>query len=332
MSDNILILLVCLGFPVYLLIACHNSQKHKFLSAKQTGAMKGMAILFVYIHHYGQIRYGLYNDHSFLGFLGVALFLFISGYVTHRQMILKENNWNEHFWQKKIMRLFVPRCIVAYIFGILAGRSFTENSIEALWFVQDWFFTAIVFNFAVFYIAKKMRRNPVCIVLVAELLFVIVSITMGQLIMWYNTAFMFGIGAAFSKYEKRLINWAQNYQMKIMVAGTVLFTICLAGSVMRWQSFTFDTLSGFLFVLLMILSANKYCFYSRELEFAGKYSWEFYLVHTRVIGIVLNRISENDLLAFFISFVVSMLIAMVLNEFLTAAYRLMDRQIHMTAR
>lgn len=326
--DDIVLLIMLIVFITLLvskyIITLNNTE---FLSIKQTGSLKGLAILMVYIHHFAQIRYPIYNRHSFLGFLGVALFLFISGYVTQRQVILKKETWKRKFWIKKFQRLFVPRCVVVFVFGTLAGRSLLVSCQEAIWFIQDWFFAAIVFNYIVFYVSEYFRFKTEYIIFIAEAFFAVMCILFGQQIMWYNTAFLFGMGVVFAKYQDTFISRMSQITNKMWaIIPILLFCFSILGSIFRWQRFAFDSISGILFVFIIIWIAYRKKVTFKGLEFIGKYSWEFYLVHTRVIGIILNRVTSNDLFAFFISLIVSLAIAILLNETLSFFYKIIDKR------
>lgn len=327
MSDILLACFVLIVFPTYIMLCCQDKSK-KFMSVSQTTALKGFAIIMTYFHHFGQIRYPIYNAHTFMGYLGVALFLFMSGYITNKQSELKGECWAEWFWLKKLKRLFVPRIVVVIVFGFLAGRDILENTREILWFVQDWFLTVILINYTVFYVAKKLKKNPLIMVVMSEMLLVIICILSKQQVMWYNTAFMFGLGMLCSMKEKQLEQrLSGKSNTLIMMFNVLLFVMFLYGSVMRYQRFVFDTLTGMIFVLLICVYTYKFGFYSSILEYVGKYSWEFYLVHTRIIGIILNRLTENNLLAFIISFVVSLMVAFLVNESLSLCYKMIDRYL-----
>ena len=81
MSDIVLVLGIMFFLVCSIRFSC-NKKEVLFFSVEQTTALKGVAILLVYIHHFAQIRCAFYNNHTFLGFLGVSVFLFISGYTT----------------------------------------------------------------------------------------------------------------------------------------------------------------------------------------------------------------------------------------------------------
>ncbi|MBM6744341.1 acyltransferase [Drancourtella massiliensis] len=330
--DDVVLLIMLIVFVTLLvskyIITLNNTE---FLSIKQTGSLKGLAILMVYIHHFGQIRYSIYNSHSFLGFLGVALFLFISGYVTQRQVELKKEKWKRNFWIKKFQRLFVPRCVVVFVFGMLAGRTLLVSCQEAVWFIQDWFFAAVVFNYIIFYVSEYFRLKTEYIIFIAEALFAAVCILFGQQIMWYNTAFLFGMGVVFAKYQDTIMMRMSRIANKTwVIIPILLFCFSILGSIFRWQRFVSDSISGILFVFIIIWGAYRKKVTFKGLEFIGKYSWEFYLVHTRVIGIILNRVTSNDLFAFFISLIVSLAIAILLNETLSFFYKTINKRLPIT--
>lgn len=320
MSDIVLILTIIIFF--ILSIRFSFDKNEKFFSIEQTTALKGVSIFLVYIHHFGQIRCSFYNNHTFLGFLGVAVFLFISGYATLIQAEKKQAEWKKGYWGKKVKRLLIPRIIVVFVFGFLAGRTFKEGLTESFIFWQDWFLAAILFNYAIFYIAMSLKLPLVSFIFWCEFLFVCYCVVSGQLIMWYNTAFMFGFGVLFARHKERILNIISSYS-RYKKYSIFVFLVLVICSMMRYQRFVFDTLTAIIFVLLVICYAKEKNFYSKVYAFLGTYSWEFYLVHSRIIGIVLNRFTNNNLLAFFIAFFISLSIAVILNKSLEILFSIL---------
>ncbi len=309
--STIILLLTIFTFFCYTFFCC-KSEGVKYLTVSQTNAIKGWAIIATYIHHYGQIRCEVYNAHSFLGYLGVALFLFLSGYIAEIQASNKEDaTWKDKFWRKKFIRILVPKLIVVFAFGFIAGRSLEDNCMEYICFWRDWFLTAIMINFALFYFAKYFRVALLKTIFFGELMLVVACICTKQMIAWYNTAFLFGIGVWFVSHSKQVLNFfdrKRNLVLTIIICSLTLFC-----SIMRYQRFVFDTITGILFTFIFMYFVHKTDFESEFLNVVGKYSWEFYLIHARVIGIVLNRITTNSFLAFIVSFVISLVIAVGVN-------------------
>lgn len=323
MSDIVLVLGIMFFLVCSIRFSC-NKKEVLFFSVEQTTALKGVAILLVYIHHFAQIRCAFYNNHTFLGFLGVSVFLFISGYATMVQAKKKQDGWKKNYWRKKIQRLIIPRVIVVFVFGYLAGRTLLQGLVESTFFWQDWFLAAIIFNYAVFYIALTKKKPVVKVLFICEAIFVVCCIASNQLIMWYNTAFMFAFGVLFAMHKEKVLEVISKllYHRKLAVLLLIVLIFC---SMMRYQRFIFDTLTGILFVMLVILYTYENSFFSKFYENVGRFSWEFYLVHSRIIGIVLNRFTNNNLLAFIESAIISLGIAVVLNKTLEAFYSLISK-------
>lgn len=86
----ILIIAVCVLILI-LFVSCRSNRntENELIDFDMSTYLKGFAILLVFIHHFGQLSSEIYNEHSFLGYLGVTIFLFISRYVTEKQFLHK---------------------------------------------------------------------------------------------------------------------------------------------------------------------------------------------------------------------------------------------------
>lgn len=134
-----------------------GSEASQLMDLETSTCLKGFAILLVLIHHFGQLSSVFYDDHSFLGYLGVTIFLFISGYVTEKQLLRNGKNYvGLTFIKKKIIRLYLPYLLCVVCFAILGRHGFQLMIRELLNIEEDWFLSAITLFFILSIIVNNL--------------------------------------------------------------------------------------------------------------------------------------------------------------------------------
>ena len=111
-----------------IIVSVNQSNEIRF-DKKLTDLIKFLACLMIALHHYsqGMVVAGTHNPIYQLfstqgGWLGVAIFFFLSGYG------LMKSDMNNHlspipFFQKRLLRVYLPTVLVSAIWGgcLLAG-------------------------------------------------------------------------------------------------------------------------------------------------------------------------------------------------------------------
>ncbi|MFA6077455.1 MAG: acyltransferase family protein [Candidatus Paceibacterota bacterium] len=156
-------------FVFVLLISIRRKEKHELFSLELTRELKGLAILAIIFSHVG---YFLSDNHNFLfplsimAGVGVNLFLFLSGYGLTISS-LKEKLQISEFYEKRLLRLFVPFWIILIIFFLLDffllhisySSTYILKTLFGFFGSADlftdidsplWFFTQILFYYLVF--------------------------------------------------------------------------------------------------------------------------------------------------------------------------------------
>lgn len=173
-----------------------------------TTTLRGIAILIIMIGHVGVSGFGcrLFNP---FGGIGVAMFLFLSGYGLSESF--KKNGLN-HFWKKKMMRIATPYLIWIPIYHI-AMRLSPLGSISHLdIFPRYWFLEYLLIAYALFYyIFKYCSKHTIFIM---GIIGVISFISLNNLRAEQSFSFLAGIlfshnKILFEKMEKKqLISFA----------------------------------------------------------------------------------------------------------------------------
>lgn len=154
----ILIIAVCILILI-LFVSCRRNRttENELIDFDTSTCLKGFAILLVFIHHFGQLLSEIYNGHSFLGYLGVTIFLFISGYVTEKQLLNKGKCYiGASFIKKKLIRLYLPYLLCVLFFALIGGHGFSQTVEEILDVKGDWFLSAISIFFILFLVVNRM--------------------------------------------------------------------------------------------------------------------------------------------------------------------------------
>lgn len=156
---NVIVIII-----IIILLSCITitlKEKKKFnaesiLNFDFTNSLRGIAILLVIVCHVG----GNMNTRLFtpLGGIGVALFLFLSGYGLNESF---KKNGLKHYWRKKVGRVLFPYFIIITIFWIFFSErefGFTKYILDILglktsfwyiaflmkWYIAFWTFTIII--------------------------------------------------------------------------------------------------------------------------------------------------------------------------------------------
>lgn len=141
----------------------------RFLNKTLTNEVKGLAILMIVIHHL--CRHTISNAFDLvafydLGYVGVALFLFLSGYGLTSSLI---NKGNDNFFLKKIFRIYIPFILMNllwfsvdyYFFHTRSELQMVTDHIFGI-IIADrnyWYIPFLIFWYIVFYFVMKLKIN-----------------------------------------------------------------------------------------------------------------------------------------------------------------------------
>ena len=181
------------------------------ISRKQTKILKGIAISAIIVEHIGQaFHIGLVNP---LGPLGVFLFLFLSGYGLSCSY---EANGRKKYFQKKIIKVYIPYCIAVVLFFVwmmcrnieiepnLVGRYFVLLSLPQ---GSYWYLVLMFYWYIIFYLLTFCYDNDKILVLflfVASALIIIIQ-RFSRVYVWQF--FSFPMGVIYAKHNDLLSRW-----------------------------------------------------------------------------------------------------------------------------
>ncbi len=272
----------------------------KLLDIRDTYSLRGIAMLMIIISHTfngypvgsTDVYYPLWMNwlHMELwGGMGVAVFLFLSGYGLFTTLSLKKRIDRRYFFLKG-RRLFEPY-IIYWIVEIIVLAIFSREEISMNLFteivtfsihpdVENWFFKVIVVLYVIMLLLFTIRlHNIVRITIISALsiasLFIMKELGFGQ--WWWNNILCFPLGVLF----------AYKYQF---FSGLPSHIICLSSGVLLLAVYNIHMntiIFHLLFAVFCIYTLRLVNIQNRVLYFIGINSFIFYFIECPVMDTIM---------------------------------------------
>ena len=252
-----------------------------------------------------------------VGFVLVSFFTFCSGYGLYKSLKTKPDYLNKKFILKRIFPIVALAYIVTWIFlpfRYLLGEKISGKQLFyylsgiKLSNPNGWYVCIIPFFYLCFYLAFRFCKNE------KIALSIVLAFTVGYQLLgtalnhhdgwvggewWYNSIHLFVVGIIFAMYEDRIIPHLKKYYIVYLIAAVVL----VFGAYRFWQyargNFSYygetwdapdtvlrrrvtllgDVLFSFAVVFFSFLLSMKIRIGNRFLDFMGRITLEFYLIH-----------------------------------------------------
>lgn len=254
------------------------------LSRQNTQWMQGVSALMIMLMHFVMQTDNYPRFLNILGSLGVAVFLFISGFGINESY---KSNGLKGFWQKRITRVMLP-CWIVYLFML----PFTEGSFDFnhllhnLLFTDSdlWFIDCILRWYLVYWLGRKFMTKYTLYILAA---YGVYNIFLMQL--YSEQAFSFMCGFIVSEHYKSIRNMKKERLLKLcsliwlygcvmvlvkeldcvqQMKGTLPFNFLLLNIKMPLATF-------FIAIPYLVPAVKRLAF----INWSGKISYELYIVH-----------------------------------------------------
>ena len=154
------VFLICF-FTIILLIDIHTFSGDKtfsknFLSKDYTNFLRAIAILFVVVSHVTGAcgtRIG-----TPLGGIGVAIFLFLSGYGINESY---KRNGRNFYWRKKIIRVFIPYSIFILILSTFSGKFDLTRYLLDIFCIRSsyWYVRFLALQYLLFFLSSFLSNR-----------------------------------------------------------------------------------------------------------------------------------------------------------------------------
>lgn len=344
---------------------CNGSDKQdirtNYLSLNNTTCLKGiLAICIIFCHIWGEL--GQANPNladgiigntigricTVLGYLSVALFLFLSGYGLCVQYQKKGDNYLKGFLVKRVLSLYLLNVVLIVFYSIvniILGEDFSwEVFLQSFFFgktivSKGWYLQSILVWYLFFFVVFRFVKNDklqIVGMLVAFILYLIVCLVMQLNSTWYEGSFCLVLGIIWAKFFKQ-INQILN-KNKWLFLSIVIFGILFVGSFVC-GNFGFlpkplrivsKSVSACMFSICVVLFLTIIPINNPITRFLGKISLEIYVFHG--FFLMLYRCNyiyiNNEILYSILVLISSIVLAFVLHPLCSTILNLGKRGIN----
>ena len=251
-----------------------------------------------------------------IGFLGVSIFLFVSGFgLLNRYK--KNNNYLKNFLKNRIFKIVII-FIISRIIILLISKSVvvaTQN---------DWYTCIILYYYFLFYIVYKYIENDKAknfIMCLSFIPYILVCLYLKKSPYWYNTSICFPLGLVIAEYKETIYKIINNNFSKFLIPLGLIILIMVGFQVtgfisnVRWLQFIIPII----FILLIITLLTRIKLNSQIFIFFSKISYPLYLLHIFLFKYIYNLGVHSDFV-FVITIVVNVFLAVIINKLVNIIY------------
>lgn len=278
-------------FPLSVMMAIKRTTGSIDLSHENTNALRGICIVLIVFHHVSQIMPfpGFMRLFENLGYLGVSVFLFLSGYglmMSHK----KKADTVKSFIRKRLVKVYLP-FVLANIVTLSVTVFYMNLQLDAVEIIKYvtgivlinksyWFVICIMYLYVVFLVAfdilKLTKSRAVIFISIMTIGYWVFCFYLGLEKWWYTTSFCFLIGGMQALGFLNRMPKAINSIIIIFTLGVSLYfgfsnnqiVACLA-----------KTVSAIAFISLIVFALKHVSINSKIYSAIGLVSYEVYLIH-----------------------------------------------------
>lgn len=253
------------------------------LSRENTRWTQGMAALIIMVMHFVMKTDDYPRILNVLGAVGVAAFLFISGFGINESW---KSNGLRGFWRKRVLRVFVP-CWIVFLFKLPFGSDFDiARLLKSLTFFDSelWFIDYIIRWYMAYWLCRRFAfRHTTLMLMIAG----IGSIFCEQLCS--EQSFSFFAGYLASEYRDKVYSWNKKEVSRITLLATawglIFYTVKALPPVRAFiGTLPFNILQlNIMLPLAISIITLPYLLPQvkriQPINWCGKISYEIYLVH-----------------------------------------------------
>ena len=264
-----------LGFSFLILMTCRKTYEDRPLSILQTSQIKGLAIIAVIFNHLSLHTLEKPGDLWFsrdVGYIGVAVFLMISGFGLS---ISLEKKGVENFFTKRVVRVLVPLVLTIsleiFLNHVLLRRSSNPVSDFAKVFYDlasldrnMWYVIFILFWYCITYVVflLKLSNKAKLTLLFCVSLIVLTIPDFSQL--WKINVFSFPLGCYMGLNSKLIVEKTNTFlKQNITFSMNIIIGIVLLAKLRALPLATLPKVILIIFVLIMAVVHLIYNFKSK---------------------------------------------------------------------
>lgn len=281
-----------------------NSSSFQLCSREHFQYLKGISILAILIGHIGNSSGKTWFTP--LGGIGVAIFLFCSGYGLTKSY---QKSGLQDFWKKKLLNIWLPFAIVEIVSGVILRRNILDIFLDLIFMKRlnplGWYMQYLVVCYLLFWLGMKFIKNN------KVRLSIWLSIAIISFFIFSNLraeqAFSFFLGITVANIDVVLL--CKRFEKKkfltvgFLLEGLFVFLLVLKQMPMiRAQHHYFISAINLVMKLSCALGLMLITMYlhpvKKVISWIGSISYSLYLVHGYFMGIMENRFVRSFLLNF----------------------------------
>lgn len=249
-----------------------------FLDKNGTLVLKGIAILFILFSHLGGHYTRIFTP---CGGIGVALFLFISGYGLTKS---DEKNGLQHYWTKRLVGVWLPYVLIQVF---TSGLHLLDILLIKPSHPFGWYLNYLMIWYFMFWIIHRwgfLKRNRTFFLTLTGIILFFISREIRA-----EQSFSFIAGVMFAVHDwKGKIQWKNGMVLLLIAIG---FLACKQTAIIRESPqviYSFIQLMiklpAALAIICFVFCTNRWINY-RYFLWVGILSYEIYLIHGYTMNI-----------------------------------------------
>lgn len=278
-------------------IAPKGTYNENYLSIENTNALRGMCAIIVAMQHTCAYQHDKWTmPFLYIGFLCTSIFFFLSGYGL-MYGIENKRRYLRTFLKKRVFTVLIPYLFANVIY--LCIRQLLGLEITLTEFVQmykkgepyvsfSWFIISIMYFYVLFYLVFNIFKRNIAVFLMipGSILYMYLVKAIGFDYHWYTTAFCFVGGVIWYQYRDVLtiIARKQNF-LKAFLMFAIMIALLFATFKNIYFYIAGSNITALCFQIVIMLCLQKIRIHNFVLEYIGKISFEFYIMHGIVIKI-----------------------------------------------
>lgn len=310
-------------------------ESKQLITIDQSNCLKGIFAISILIHHIFQlttIDNGTFISivMHYLGFLGIALFFFLTGYGLYTSLRQKPD-YISNFPKKRLLPFY---CQVIFFMLVYILLNLIKHGGFDLWKILTtltvgssligfgWFFQDIFVVYLLFYLTFRFIKNRKAAFLTFTALIVVFSVVCQILnIRQINRQFTLpvALGMLFCHYEDKIADFLKNSKHYWFLVLSLLALFCLNFipfakiPLLFIVQFVLYVISSSAFCLIIVLLIQKVRITFAVTRFLGKYFLEIYAFQSVVFNICAGLKPVNELLYIIVMIIGTVLLAVVVH-------------------
>lgn len=320
-----------------------------YLAVDRTNCIKGIFILMVFLSHSKNCismlpEYtadplnGIYDViQNHLGQGIVVMFLFYSGYGVMESIKKKGANYINTFPKKRVAKTLLNFDFAVFLFLIVDLCLGTIKKYSVLHVIlsfigwesignSNWYIFAILIMYILTYVAFKLFKNKhshaVALVTALTVAYIASLALAEKDAWWFDTVLLYPLGMWYSVGKDKIENYVRKKPFNYFGLLILFCAVFIVSHVLRKNVICYE-ISQVALCAAIVTVTMKVNISNKILDFFGKYLFEIYILMRIPMIILLNFNITNTYLFVIISFIITLLIAVLFKKFLNAADRVL---------